>query len=220
MAESHAHSHRHFVPAAGADWLLPFYDPFTRLLGTASALRRLAEQAELSPGQRVLDLGCGTGALTLVAKRAQPGIEIVGLDPDAKALARARRKAERAGLAIEFQQGFGDALPFPDASFDRVLSSFMFHHLEAAQKPAVLREVFRVLRPAGSLHLVDFGGAGHGIGAFLARLVHREESLRANTDDALTRAMRDAGFAEAAETEQRGSLVGQLIYHRATPSDS
>src|SRR5512147_1850064 len=108
MAET---THRHFVPAAGADWLLPLYDPLTRLLGTGSALARLVEQAKLAAGQRVLDLGCGTGALTLTAKRAQPGIEIVGVDPDARALARARHKAERAGLAIRFEQGFGDALP-------------------------------------------------------------------------------------------------------------
>jgi len=69
-----AHTHRHFVPAAGSDWLLPFYDPLTRLLGTGAALARLIEQAELEAGQRVLDLGCGTGAGTLTAKRAQPGI--------------------------------------------------------------------------------------------------------------------------------------------------
>jgi ubiquinone/menaquinone biosynthesis C-methylase UbiE len=211
-----AETHRHFVPAAGADWLLPFYDPLTRLLGTTTSLRRLVEQAQLSAGQRVLDLGCGTGAGTLLAKRSQPGIEIAGVDPDAKALARARKKAERDGLTIDFKQAFGDALPFPNASFDRVLSSFMFHHLEREQKPAVLREIRRVLRPGGRLHLLDFGGAGHGIGAFLARLVHREESLRANTDDGLTGLMREAGFAEAAETEQRSSLVGQLIYYCAT----
>ena len=211
-----AETHRHFVPAAGADWLLPFYDPLTRLLGTRSALRRLVEQAGLAPGQRVLDLGCGTGALTLVAKGAQPGIEITGLDPDEKALARASRKAERAGLAIAFVQGFGDALPFPDASFERVLSSFMFHHLESAQKPGVLRELRRVLRPGGRLHLLDFGGAGHGLGAMLAHLVHREESLHANTHDGLTSLMHEAGFAEAAETEKRSSLFGGLIYYRAT----
>ena len=208
-------THRHFVPAAGADWLLPLYDPFTRLLGTASALARLVEQAELRAGQRVLDLGCGTGATTLVAKRAQPGIDIVGLDPDAKALARATRKAARDRLAIDFQQGFGDALPFADGSFDRVLSSFMFHHLESGQKPGVLREVRRVLRPGGRLHLLDFGGAGHGLGAFVARLVHREESLRSNTEDGLAERMRECGFAQAEEVEQRSSLVGSLAYFRA-----
>jgi len=210
-----AHTHRHFVPAAGSDWLLPFYDPLTRLLGTGTALTRLIEQAELEAGQRVLDLGCGTGAGTLTAKRAQPGIEIVGLDPDEKALARARGKAERERLAIRFEQGFGDALPFGDASFDRVISSFMFHHLESEQKPGVLRELRRVLRPGGRLHLLDFGGAGHGLGAFLARLVHREESLRANTDDGLTALMREAGFSPAEEVEQRSSFFGGLIYYRA-----
>lgn len=213
MAETHGH--RHFIPAAGSDWLLPLYDPLTRLLGTRSALRRLVGQAGLAPGQRVLDLGCGTGAGTLIAKRAQPGIEIVGLDPDAKALMRARGKASRGGLGIDFQQGYGDALPFADASFDRVLSSFMFHHLEAAEKPAVLREVRRVLRPAGELHLLDFGGSGHGLGAFVARLVHREESLRASSDEGLTGQMREAGFARAEETDRRASLVGTLVYFRA-----
>ena len=210
-----AETHRHFVPAAGADWLLPFYDPFTRLLGTAAAQRQLVEQAALAPGQRVLDLGCGTGALSLVAKRAEPGIELVGLDPDPKALARARRKVADAGVSIAFEQGFGDALPFADASFDRVLSSFMFHHLESADKPAVLRELRRVLRPGGSLHVVDFAGAGHGLGALLARLVHREESLHSNTDDGLPRLMREAGFGSAAHAGERASLLGALGYYRA-----
>jgi ubiquinone/menaquinone biosynthesis C-methylase UbiE len=82
---------------------------------------------------------------------------VVGLDPDPKALAIAKRKAQRAGLAIQLDQGFSDGLPYPDASFDRVFSSLMFHHLKAEEKAATLREVRRVLRPGGSLHLLDFG---------------------------------------------------------------
>jgi len=188
-----AASHRHFIPAAGADWLLPFYDPFTRLLGARSAQRQLIAQARLAPGQRVLDLGCGTGALSLVAKRAEPGIELVALDPDPKALARARRKAARAGAALAFESGFGDALPFPDASFDRAISSFVLHHLESAAKPAVLRELRRVLRAGGSLHVLDFAGA------------NRE----------LLQQLREAGLRDAAQVDARRSLLGALAFWRA-----
>jgi len=188
-----AASHRHFIPAAGADWLLPFYDPFTRLLGARSAQRQLIAQARLAPGQRVLDLGCGTGALSLVAKRAEPGIELVALDPDPKALVRARRKAARAGAALAFESGFGDALPFPDASFDRAISSFVLHHLESAAKPAVLRELRRVLRAGGSLHVLDFAGA------------NRE----------LLQQLREAGLRDAAQVDARRSLLGALAFWRA-----
>ncbi|HTO68585.1 MAG TPA: methyltransferase domain-containing protein [Myxococcota bacterium] len=188
-----AASHRHFIPAAGADWLLPFYDPFTRLLGARSAQRQLIAQARLAPGQRVLDLGCGTGALSLVAKRAEPGIELVALDPDPKALARARRKAARAGAALAFESGFGDALPFSDASFDRAISSFVLHHLESAAKPAVLRELRRVLRAGGSLHVLDFAGA------------NRE----------LLQQLREAGLRDAAQVDARRSLLGALAFWRA-----
>jgi ubiquinone/menaquinone biosynthesis C-methylase UbiE len=210
-----AHAHRHFVPAAGADWLLPFYDPFTRLVGAGAAQRELVAQARLAPGQRVLDLGCGTGALSLVAKRAEPGIALVALDPDEKALARARRKASTEGVAVQLEQGFGDSLPFADQSFDRVISSFMFHHLESAEKPAVLRELRRVLRAGGSLHIVDFTSAGHGLGALVARLVHRAESLRSNREDELPRLMREAGFREAAQLGERGSLIGTIGFYGA-----
>ena len=122
---------RRYLPGMGFDWLLPLYDPFTRLLGIQAAHQRLAEQAELESARRVLEIGCGTGNLALLVKRGRPQLEVVGLDPDAKALARADRKARRAGLSLELDRGFADELPYPDASFDRVLSAFMFHHLDA-----------------------------------------------------------------------------------------
>jgi ubiquinone/menaquinone biosynthesis C-methylase UbiE len=126
--------------------------PSTRLIGIESAHRRLAEQAELESAARVLEIGCGTGNLALLVKRMRPQLEVVGLDPDAKALQRARRKARRVELSLELDTGFADALPYPDGSFDGVLSSLMFHHLEADLRVASLREVLRVLRPGGSLH--------------------------------------------------------------------
>jgi Methyltransferase domain len=128
-------SRKTFIPAMGVEWLLPLYDPFTKLVGLDRWRRELIDQAALQPFHRVLDVGCGTGSLAVLVKQRHPTVEVVGLDPDAKALARATRKAHRAGVAIQLDRGFADALGHPAASFDRVFSSFMFHHLERADRP-------------------------------------------------------------------------------------
>ena len=122
-------STRPYLPAAGYDWSLPLYDPIVKLLGGDRARIVLLDHAALQPGYRVLDIGCGTGTLATLIKRLHPDVEVVGIDPDPKALARARRKAANAAVSIRFDQGFGDALPYAEASFDRVFSSFMFHNL-------------------------------------------------------------------------------------------
>ena len=96
---------RGYLPGMGFDWLLPLYDPFTRLLGIQAAHQQLAEQAELESARRVLEIGCGTGNLALLVKRMRPQLDVVGLDPDPKALARADRKARRAGLSLELDRG-------------------------------------------------------------------------------------------------------------------
>jgi ubiquinone/menaquinone biosynthesis C-methylase UbiE len=90
-----SHGDRDYRPAMGRDALLPLYDVVSRVLDASSLHRQLIEQAEIGPGHRVLEVGCGTGNLTLLAKRMQPGADFAGLDPDPRALARARRKAER-----------------------------------------------------------------------------------------------------------------------------
>lgn len=199
----------------GRDWLLPLYDPFTRLIGVDSAHRKLAEQASLERAQRVLEIGCGTANVALLVKRTRPQLEVVGLDPDPKALARAGRKARRAGLELQLDRGFADQLPYPDSTFDRVLSSLMFHHLEADLRVPSLREVVRVLRPGGSLHLMDFGGDSHHLHG-LARFARRSRTLQDNWDDRVPTLMREAGFADAAQTGYLTKRIGRLTYYRAT----
>ncbi len=121
-------SARTYLPAAGRDLFLPLYDPIVKLLGGGAAREALLAQAGIRPTDRVFDLGCGTGTMAMAIQKQFAGVEIVGLDPDPRALARARKKAARESLTIQFDQGFGDQLPYPAASFDRALSSFMFHH--------------------------------------------------------------------------------------------
>src|SRR5689334_21122945 len=191
-----AHAEKAYLPAAGHDWALPLYDPITSLLGGDKVHGELLRQARIENTHRVLDIGCGTGTLAIAIKQRFPAAEITGLDPDPKALARARRKAERAGAAVRFEQGFAGELPFADSSFDRVLSSFMFHHLPADQREKMLRQVRRVLAPSGSFHLADFTHPEQHVHG-LAHLIHSSKHLTANSDDRILGFMRQAGFGRA-----------------------
>jgi ubiquinone/menaquinone biosynthesis C-methylase UbiE len=149
---------RDYLPAAGRDGLLPAYDLMTRLFGMSKVYDKLVGQAELADAQSVLEIGCGTGNLTIRAKRQNPDVNVVGSDPDPRALARAERKAS--GLnGIRFDRAYAQQLPYPDEAFDRVLSSMMWHHLDPQTKASAATEVLRVLRPGGTLQIVDVVGA-------------------------------------------------------------
>ena len=186
-----------YLPAAGHDWALPLYDPVVRLMGIGRVWDALIQQAAIAPGHRVLDIGCGTGGLVVRLRQSRADVDVVGLDPDPNALARARRKSEAARVSVHLDRGFSDRMSYPHRSFDRVLSSFMFHHLSSEAKAQTLAEVRRVLRPGGSLHLVDFVGRS-GPHGFLMRVFHPDHVMADNAADRIVARMREAGFSTAA----------------------
>ncbi len=201
-----------YVPAAGHNWLLPFYDLLLRICGGRSALERLIDHCAIARGERVLDVGCGTGTLVCLMKKRHPQAYFVGLDPDPPALARARRKLDRAGVDVEFTNGFADDLPFPDGSFDRVVSSLMFHHLQLDEKQRMLREIRRVLKPGGAFHILDFAPTEQRSGGFFARLLHTDGELMDNADGRIPALMQGAGFADVREIDQRKTIFGRIAY--------
>ena len=203
---------RRYVPAAGRDFFLRFYDPLTRLFGGRKILLALLEQAALQPGLNVLDVGCGTGTVVVRIKQLHPTIELIGLDPDPKALAIAAAKAARAGVAVRFDRGFADRLPYEDGSFDRVFSSLMFHHLRRDDRPKVLAEIHRVLKPGGSLEFVDIAGGGHG---FLVRLLHGRPAAQPPGEDRMLARLREAGFGDARKVADRRTGFGPIAYYHA-----
>jgi ubiquinone/menaquinone biosynthesis C-methylase UbiE len=209
---------RTYVPAAGHDGILPIYDPLVTVLGGNPTRRALVDQAAIRPGHRVLEIGCGTGSLVVLIKRVHPDVDVVGLDPDPKALDRARRKAARAAVSIQFDQAFSDEMPYPEASFDRVFSSFMLHHLQGHEKEKTLREVRRVLKRGGVLHLLDFGGTESRATGLVARWLHSSQPLRDNSAERILTLMTQAGLADAREVSQGALLLGCLpiTYYRAS----
>lgn len=211
MAKHHPHD---YLPATGHEALLPAYDLMSRLLGFNSVYQKLIEQAELADGQRVLEIGCGTGNVIISAKRSRPGIEAVGSDPDPRILDRARRKA--AGLSgIRFDDAYAQRLPYADGEFDRVLSSMMLHHVGGEAKAEVAAEIFRVLRPGGRLHLVDIAGDAHVHRGLLARLAKRNPHFSDNIGDAIPRLLTEAGLECTQVAIQSKRVVGQLAYFQA-----
>ncbi|EID14378.1 methyltransferase [Mycobacterium xenopi RIVM700367] len=219
MTEHRPHrflANRHdYLPAAGRDIFLPGYDLVSRLFGMTKVHDTLIAQAELDGSQRVLEIGCGTGSVAVRAKHAHPGVELIGCDPDPRALARARRKAQ--GISgIRFDHGYAQQLPYADDEFDRVLSSMMLHHLPDDVKPKAAAEIFRVLRPGGRLHLVDIGGEMTARDGLAARRMLRSRHIAGNLGDSIPRLLRAAGFDCREIATQRHRFVGRLNYYRAT----
>ena len=205
------HSERSYIPAAGRHWMLPLYDSFVWILGGNASRAKLIDQAAIGPGARVLEIGCGTGSLVVALKTRHRDAQVVGMDPDPKALSIARQKAERAGVKIDLDQGFSDHLAYPDASFDRVLSSFMFHHLPHDERSATLAEIRRVLKAGGSLHLVDFVPARSGFARVIGHLFHAGHGV----EDQVLPLLEKTGFVDSAELEYGSTLFGSIAYFRA-----
>jgi ubiquinone/menaquinone biosynthesis C-methylase UbiE len=205
-----------FVPALRFRWLTPLYDPVLRRVMREEAFkRRLIAQANLGGRNRVLDLGCGTGTLTILAKRLHPDTDIVGLDPDPEVLERAATKTAEAGVDVAWDQGFATRLPYPDRSFDRVLSSLMTHHLVRTDRRAAFREVLRVLRPGGEFHLVDFGPPRTLLMRAVAALLRPLEEAGDHFDGLLLGQIEEAGFESVAETDRFDTALGPLVMVRA-----
>ena len=140
-------------------------------MGFDRSRQELISQANVKPDHHILDIGCGTGTFVVLLKRQFPAAQVIGLDPDPKALRRAQSKVRRAAVSVQLDRGFSDQLPYQKESFDRVFSSFMFHHLDEQEREKTLKEVLRVLKPGGSFHLLDFT-ANDGAHGFLDRLFH------------------------------------------------
>ena len=123
---------------------------------------RMIDLAHLQPGEAVLDIGCGTGTLALLAAERVGGMgSVQAIDASPSMIVRARRKAATRPVQPRFEVAVVEKLPFPDRHFDVVLSTLMLHHLPRPTRQQCFGEVLRVLKPSGRLLAVDFGRPQH-----------------------------------------------------------
>lgn len=145
-----------FTPAAGRFASTSVYDRGVALLTRESVWRSaLLDLLAPAAGETILDVGCGTGSLAILLKQRQPQARVIGLDPDPEALKIAAGKAEQAGMAIEWQQGFAhDAARF--GPVDKAVSSLVFHQVPLAGKRTGLAAMFASVREGGLVCVADY----------------------------------------------------------------
>jgi cyclopropane fatty-acyl-phospholipid synthase-like methyltransferase len=208
-----------YIPALRFDWLTPLFDPLVRtFLPEQRIRRRFVEQIALRPGHRLLDLGCGTATLAGMLAVACPAAEVIGIDGDPKVLAIGREKLARAGLRVELQEAMVDEPPFEPSSFDRVVSSLVFHHLARETKHRALRRAHALLAPGGELHILDWGRADGLLMRIAYLSIQLFDGFATTTDNVRGRLpafIEEAGFTSVEETHRMRTVFGPLSLYRA-----
>jgi SAM-dependent methyltransferase len=215
-------SNPRYIPALRFRWLTRLYDPVVRLSTREREFKRLLIEAIPMGSRRILDVGCGTGTLAILLKEHFPNAEVVGLDGDPQVLDIARRKLRAARVDVALMEGMAQELPFDSESFDRAVSSLVFHHMTTDVKRRALAAIHRVLEPGGTFVLADWGRP-HNVGMRLAflgvQLLDGFETTGDNVRGALPDLMREAGFEDVSEVHRVMTILGTVsIYRGRKPS--
>jgi ubiquinone/menaquinone biosynthesis C-methylase UbiE len=155
------------------------------------------------------------------AKQRTPGAKLVGLDGDSRMLDKARVKAKRAGVEIQFDEGLSFELPYPAQSFDRVVTSLFFHHLSDRDKDRTIGEIARVLKPDGQLHVADWGPGTDPLMSALSlavRVLDGFEPTRANFKGDLPRLFERGGLRQVQTRGHLRTVTGSLAFYCAERS--
>lgn len=211
-----------FVPALKFSWLTRFFDPFLKITMPEREIKSaLIQQANIEKANSILDFGCGTATLTIMAKEMHPDAFVYGVDVDSKVLRIAKEKVNRKILDVHLDIYDGFTLPYKDGTFDKVISSLVFHHLKRNQKVNALQEIYRVLKNDGEFHIVDFGKAKNAFMnaiSFIPRLLDGLENTNDNVKGIVPILIQNVGFVELKENKSVFTIFGNLSFYSAKKS--
>lgn len=208
-----------YIPALKYNWLTKAYDFVLKYTMPEKAFKsKLVECADISAKQNVLDFGCGTATLSLLTKEMNSEAYVVGVDVDEQALTIARDKIEKSKADIKLIKITPGNLDFEKNTFDRVISSLVFHHLTDSQKVESLKEILRVLRPKGTLTIVDWGKASNLLMRllfYLVQILDGFETTTSNVKGRLPEFMKEGGFKEVGILKSYNTVYGTLSVYQA-----
>jgi ubiquinone/menaquinone biosynthesis C-methylase UbiE len=193
--------------------MVPSYDSYMRKV-TFGRERILREEtvslAQVRPGDSVLEVGCGTGTLTLAAKRqAGSSGKVFGIDIIPGMIEVSQRKAAQAQEDITFKLGSIDNIPFPANQFDVVLCSFMIFHMSETTMRKGITEVYRVLKPQGRLLVLDLALPPQPLQKFIAQKLFG--GMLQHDLHELLPLMEAAGFSNNEITQAKFRVMGLSI---------
>lgn len=205
-----------FIPALRLRLLTPLYDIFLRVVMKETTVKsRLIAQLNPNGNERILDFGCGTGTLTLMIKKAGPGCDVYGIDIDPEVLEIAGKKARHDFSNVHFILYDGITLPFDGDSFDKIVTSLVIHHLSPEKKPGIFRELHRVLKKGGELHILDFGIQRSFYARLLTSILKFLEPIEENLLGKIPEYLKLSGFVDIEEVNYENTLLGTVSFYRS-----
>ena len=210
---------KEFIPALRYSWLTKIYNPVVAFTMPELKFKsELIKQANIATNHKVLDFGVGTATLSLLLSKQQPDCYIEGVDVDEKILGIAKEKIDEQDAKIKLTKYDGIKLPYPDKTFDRVITSLVFHHLDSEQKKNSLEEIKRVLKSDGELHTADWGKASNFLMRTLFYFVQFLDGFKTTNDNVkglLPNYIENAGFYEVKTTMNFSTIFGTLSLYKA-----
>lgn len=208
-----------YVSALRFRWLTPLYDFFVGVTMPERRIKQtLINASFLTDYAAVLDFGCGTGTLTIMAKEHRPSINITGIDIDKTILKKASEKIGEKGMEIKFIAYDGEHLSFEDSSFDRIISCLVFHHLDTTVKQKMLAELYRVSKAGGQIIIADFGRSASWFQRMLFTLIRGLDGFKpteANARGLMPSMISDAGFNYSGIEQKFKTIFGEVQLFKA-----